>query len=204
MIYVPYSEAKELINEADVLLFRGKSLFSWLIKRYSSGIHSHAAIAHRDGEVLECLEFREFKGGRSVNLKSQVEENPEEIDVFRPLQRFSYYNMLDGDPRLREKVFTDEVAQKISRTMMDLTGLPYGWRNIGRIAKHYLPFLRLQKQNVKDNDPSNVYVCSTAVVHAYRTNFYDPVPFLADEMVTPADLARSPMFKYLFTIKKDW
>ena len=71
MILVPYHEAKPYIEEADVLLFRGKGLSSWLIKRYGSGVHSHAGMAHWDGDNLECEEFREFKGGRAVSLKSQ-------------------------------------------------------------------------------------------------------------------------------------
>ena len=83
MILVPYHEAKQSIKEADVLLYRGKGLVSWLIKRYGGGMHSHAAMAHWDGEHLECLEFREFKGGRSVSLKSQVATHPDNIDVFR-------------------------------------------------------------------------------------------------------------------------
>jgi glutathione S-transferase len=28
----------------------------------------------------------------------------------------------------------------------------------------------------------------------------DPVPYLADDRVSPADLARSPILQYLFTI----
>ena len=34
---IPYNEAKKLIKEGDVLLFRGKGIISWLIKRYGSG-----------------------------------------------------------------------------------------------------------------------------------------------------------------------
>ena len=34
MILVPYHEAMNHIKEADVLLFRGEGLISWLIKRY--------------------------------------------------------------------------------------------------------------------------------------------------------------------------
>ena len=169
MIIVPYHEAKQYIKEADVLLFRGEGLISWLIKRYGSGVHSHAGMAHWDGDNLECVEFREFKGARSVSLKSQVEPHPNNID-----------------------------------TMLDLTGLPYGWKNFWKLGKHYLPFCRLAEQNVKDDDPTDVFVCSTAVAYAYRKAYVDPVPYLADSAVTPADLARSSLFQYQFTISKDW
>ena len=193
---IPYSEAKKLIKEGDVLLFRGKGIISWLIKRYGSGLHSHAAIAHWDGDHLQCVEFREFKGGRSVSLRTQVNDTPSGSDVFRSAQKVQYekegYNL------------TDAIRSKISSILMLLTGLPYGWKNIWKLGLHYFPFCRLAPQNTKDEDPTKVFVCSTAVAYAYRMAYIDPVPYLADSAVTPADLARSALFQYQFTIEKDW
>jgi hypothetical protein len=196
MILVPYHEAKQYIQEADVLLFRGKGLMSWLIKRYGSGVHSHAAMTHWDDDTLQCVEFREFKGGRAVSLKSQIETHPDNVDVFRAANLIEYKD--------EHYELTDEVRDKISDVMLQNTGLPYGWKNFWKLAKHYAPFSRLAKQNIKDDDPTDVFVCSTAVVHAYRREYLDPVPYLADAAVTPADLARSCLFKYQFTIQKDW
>jgi hypothetical protein len=196
MILVPYHEAKQSIKEADVLLYRGKGLVSWLIKRYGGGMHSHAAMAHWDGEHLECLEFREFKGGRSVSLKSQVATHPDNIDVFRVANLIEY-----GDERHE---LTEDIAGNIVDIMIKNTGLPYGWKNFWKLGKHYVPFLRLAKQNMKDDDPADVFVCSTAVAYAFRKAYIDPVPYLADAAVMPADLARSALFKYQFTISKDW
>ena len=196
MILVPYHEAKQSIKEADVLLFRGKGLVSWLIKRYGGGMHSHAAMAHWDGEHLECLEFREFKGGRSVSLKSQVATHPDNIDVFRVASLIEY-----GDERYG---LTEEISDRVTDIMIKNTGLPYGWKNFWKLGKHYVPFLRLAKQNMKDDDPTDVFVCSTAVAYAFRKAYIDPVPYLADAAVMPADLARSALFKYQFTISKDW
>ena len=196
MILVPYHEAKQYIKEADVLLFRGEGLISWLIKRYGGGMHSHAAMTHWDGDHLECLEFREFKGGRAVSLKSQVATHPDNIDVFRVANLIEY-----GDER---HVLTEDVSDKITDIMIKNTGLPYGWKNFWKLGKHYVPFLRLAKQNMKDDDPTDVFVCSTAVAYAFRKAYIDPVPYLADTAVMPADLARSAIFKYQFTISKDW
>ena len=217
MILVPYHEAKTYIKEADVLLFRGEGLISWLIKRYGSGVHSHAAMAHWDKHNLECVEFREFKGARSVSLKSQVETHPDNIDVFRPAHVL-HHNKFSGWPSNEEQrsikvtydekeqvdIFSESIAHSVSDVMLDLTGLPYGWKNFMKLAKHYLPCCRLAKQNIKDEEPTNVFVCSTAVAYAYRKAYVDPVPYLADTAVTPADLARSALFKYQFTISKDW
>ena len=65
---IKYGRAKELIQEGDILLFRGSGIIGFLIKRYTAGVHSHVALAHKDGNILECVEFREFMGGRSVSL----------------------------------------------------------------------------------------------------------------------------------------
>ena len=88
--------------------------------------------------------------------------------------------------------------------MLKLTGLPYGWKNIWKLVKHYLPFYRLAPQNIKDNNATKIFVCSTAAAYAYRTSYIDPVPYLADSAVTPSDLARSSLFEYQFTLQKDW
>ena len=216
MILIPYHEAKTYIKEADVLLFRGRGLSSWLIKRYGSGIHSHAGMAHWDDDKLECVEFREFKGGRAVSLKSQVATHPDNIDVFRPAHilhhnQFSVWPETDLQSVKVEyteqeqiNIFSASMAGSVTDVMLELTGLPYGWKNIWKLARHYLPFARLAKQNIKDDDPMNVFVCSTAVAYAFRKAYVDPVPYLADAAVMPADLARSALFKYQFTISKDW
>ena len=196
MNIIPYSEALPLIQEADILLFRGKGIISWLIKRYGSGVHSHVGIAHWDNGNLQCVEFREFKGGRSVSLKTQVDNSPFGIDVFRAAKRVDY----EKDSH----IFDDSIKSKITTIMLKLTGLPYGWRNIWKLVKHYLPFCRLAPQNIKDNNATKIFVCSTAAAYAYRIAYIDPVPYLADTAVTPSDLARSAILEYQFTLQKDW
>ena len=167
MILVPYHEAKTYIKEADVLLFRGEGLISWLIKRYGSGVHSHAAIAHWDGDNLECIEFREFEGGRSVSLQRQVESHPDNIDVFRCVSNIEYNNYSSDQSPSRPTFsrggfrktsinhrFSEDVAKEVTDIMNGLTGLPYGWKNFMKLAKHYLPFCRLAEQNIKDEEPT--------------------------------------------------
>ena len=216
MILIPYHEAKTYIKEADVLLFRGRGLSSWMIQRYGGGIHSHAGMAHWDDDNLQCLEFREFKGGRSTSLKRQVETHPDNIDIFRPAHiihhnQFSVWPETDIESvkveySEKEKIhiFNESMADSVTDVMIKLTGLPYGWKNIWKLVRHYVPFARLAKQNIKDDDPMNVFVCSTAVAYAFRKAYVDPVPYLADSAVMPADLARSALFRYQFTISKDW
>ena len=198
---IKYDQAKELIQEGDILLFRGSGAIGFLIKRYTGGVHSHVAIAHKDGDVLECVEFREFMGGRSVSLKSQVDNSPLNIDVFRPVKSISYEEMdAEGNTKLIEKNYTEETASAMTEDIIKWTGQPYGWSNIWKMFLRFIPGTRLFQQNINDDEVAKAKVCSTAVTVALRRNFMDPVPYLADDRVSPADLARSPILQYLFTI----
>lgn len=198
---IKYDQAKELIQEGDILLFRGSGVIGFLIKRYTGGVHSHVALAHKDGDVLECVEFREFMGGRSVSLKSQVDNSPLNIDVFRPVKSISYEEMdAEGNTKLIEKNYTEETASAMTEDIIKWTGQPYGWSNIWKMFLRFIPGTRLFQQNINDDEVAKAKVCSTAVTVALRRNFMDPVPYLADDRVSPADLARSPILQYLFTI----
>ena len=198
---IKYDQAKELIKEGDILLFRGSGTIGFLIKRYTGGLHSHVALAHKDGDVLECVEFREFMGGRSVSLKSQVDNSPLNIDVFRPVKSISYEEMdAEGNTKLIEKNYTEETASAMTEDIIRWTGQPYGWSNIWKMFLRFIPGARLFQQNINDDEVAKAKVCSTAVTVALRRNFMDPVPYLADDRVSPADLARSPILQYLFTI----
>ena len=198
---IKYDQAKELIKEGDILLFRGSGTIGFLIKRYTGGVHSHVALAHKDGDVLECVEFREFMGGRSVSLKSQVDNSPLNIDVFRPVKSISYEEMdAEGNTKLIEKNYTEETASAMTEDIIRWTGQPYGWSNIWKMFLRFIPGARLFQQNINDDEVAKAKGCSTAVTVALRRNFMDPVPYLADDRVSPADLARSPILQYLFTI----
>ena len=198
---IKYGRAKELIQEGDILLFRGSGIIGFLIKRYTAGVHSHVALAHKDGDILECVEFREFMGGRSVSLKSQVDNAPLSIDVFRPVKSISYEEMdKDGNLKLIEKNYTKEIASAMTEDIIRWTGQPYGWKNIWKMLLRFIPGARLFQQNFNDDEVAKAKVCSTAVTVALRRNYMDPVPYLADDRVSPADLARSPLLQYLFTI----
>lgn len=198
--YIKWSEAQHLLESGDVLLFRGKGIISFLIQRYTGGIHSHAAIlARRNGDFM-CVEFREFKGSRSVTLESQFKDNPTSIDVFRPLKKVNYDVVEDGVVKNVEKVYTKDVANAVSKDIISWTGQEYGWKNIWSMFKRYIPGLRLFSQNLKDDEIAEAMVCSTAVTVAIRRNYMDPVPYMADDRVSPAGLARSPLLQYLFSI----
>lgn len=209
-IILPYDEATKQIKTGDVLLFKAPPFPSigWWITKYTGGKHSHVALAMKESEHVFCVEQREFKGGRAVNLKTQVEQNPSRIDIYRPKDIIvSNESVLTESNKefFVKKVeyrFTPEIAKRILDTGLELTGTSYGWKTIWNIFKGYAPFVRLVYRDKNgDDEITKAYVCSTLVTYAYRTNFLDPCPNIKDARTTPADIAQSSLFDYLFTIE---
>ena len=197
---VPYEDACKLINEADVLLFQAKGFIGKGITAYTGGKHSHTGLAHWDNDRLYCVEQREFKGGRSVTLESQVKGST--IDVYRASPLVTKPDNI-GEDHVDWTLarFNEEKAKKVTSTALSLTGQPYGWKNIWEIFKGYAPGFRLMYRPKNGDDTlSQAYVCSTVVTYSYRINYADPCPNLSDARTTPADIAQSALFHYLFTI----
>lgn len=181
---VPLGIAARTIRDGDLLLFRGRGL----IAIAGRGAHSHAAKAAWWGGELFCLEVREWHGGRAVTLASQVRKRPGQIDVYHanPADRWPEY-----DPA------------QATMFMRKLAGCDYGYMAVLAAAMLHLPLVRmavraeLEDAGVDRRPP----FCSQACAMADRLGGgVDPVPHLADRLTEPADLARSPFYKYACTL----
>lgn len=206
MVEVKFKDASELLNEADILLFRGKGFWSYFIKRASEGRYSHVGLATAHGangsKIWECVEFKENKGGRIVNLQKYVELYEGKIDVYRASSAKKVYEFMpDGSIDNKNIVLK---KKKITNTMRSMAGLPYGWKRIAWMAQRKVPFLRwLYNIESVSNDENKdlIYpVCSTAVAYSFAKNGYDLVHNRADMATEPSDISRSPLLSYLFTI----
>ncbi|MCG8451233.1 MAG: hypothetical protein MI725_16825, partial [Pirellulales bacterium] len=149
---------------------------------------SHAARAIWWGETLFCCEVRELKGGRAVTLESQVHRFPGRIDVFEtnPGNRWNEYDRAGA-----------------VRYMRRLAGCDYGYFGVLQAALRHLPLWRFWVR--PDMDDKKVTrrppFCSQACAMADRLGGrVDPVPYLADRVTEPADLARSNFYRYRFTL----
>ena len=205
---IPYNQSKELIKEADILLFRAGRFptIGWWISKYTHSYYSHAALAHWNGDELDAVEFREFVGGRIYPLEEYIKDG-KRIDVFRCVDTAIYpcIEIIDNTYWLsyKEKRFDADVATKITNTAIDLVDKigKYSYWTIWQMFKSYIPFVRLGRKIAKNGEPdTKQFVCSTLVTYVYRKHFIDPVPFLCDSMTAPGDLARSGLFSYLFSI----
>lgn len=205
---IKYNQAKELLQDGDVLLFKGQGLFSFFIKRAGEGKYSHAALVstfkNSSGEkTLECVEFREWKGGRTISLEQCVKDNSGIIDVYRPSSCKTIV-ACNGKGQCKEvtiKLDTDKVVDTMRRS----TGLPYGWKRIWWIIQHKMPILRFFysiDSIIKDDYKKElVYpVCSTAVAHSFSSADYDLIHNRSDEATEPSDISKSPLLHYVFTL----
>jgi len=191
MKYVQFQEAKGLIRDGDLLLWRRRGLISIA----GRSIYSHAAKAAWWDEDLFCLEVREFHGGRAVTLESQVARYPGRIDVLEtaPGDRWPEYD-----------------RQQATRQMRRKAGRPYSYEKIIKAALLHLPLVRLfVRPDMRDNGSHQASelpqatpeFCSEACASADRVGGgVDPVPNLRDRLTEPADLARSPFYRYQFTL----
>lgn len=186
-LHVPLSDARQWIQDGDLLLFRGRGAISAV----GRGEHCHAALAGWWHDTLCCLEVRGGYGGRVVTLASQVRRYPGRIDVFQ------------ADPDHRWPEFD---RRQTVQVMLQFAGERYGFRNLLRVAMFHLPLVRmLCRANTDDGRPPlSAPFCSQACVTATRLGGgVDPVPQLADEATEPADLARSPFYRYRVTLVPD-
>lgn len=205
-----YSEVKNLIEEADLILFKGNGIVSPLLRMVGRSEYTHVGIASwkytrgKDGlcypDVLECIEYKEFRGARTTNMDIQVNNHSGRIDVFRPSRQIQVFNEknLSG-----EWIYLDPFS--VTNIIRIEAGMPYGWDDIFKIAITYIPFSRLIFKTDMNDDTSDdeSRVCSGSISRAYRLGYCDPVKFLADDYTQPGDLARSVMFSYLFTLEYD-
>lgn len=177
-----------LIRDGDLLLVRGRGFMSRLIGTAGRSEYSHAGRAIWWGDLLFCCEVRELKGGRAVTLESQVRKYPGMIDVF------------ETNPSRRWRDYDRRGAIRYSRR---LAGCDYGYLGVLKAALRHMPLWRfLIRPDMNDQKRTGQPpFCSQACAMADRLGGgVDPVPHLADRVTEPADLARSPFYRYRFTL----
>lgn len=204
-VEIPYSEGKNLLNEGDVLLYRGNTFISRCIQRVTRGPYSHVSIASKSSDgIWEAVQFREFKGGLSISLENDLKFNKSVIDVFRPVPFFTtvLFDSTNNTTGLSRVKFD---GKQVTHCMRSMTGRPYSYGRIYFLWRYYTRFW-YNWQEVYDDRPLDdlIYpVCSTAVAHCFNINNYDLMKNRSDEYMSPSNLAESPRLNYLFTLILD-
>lgn len=196
-----FDEARDYIQEADILLFRAGAFPSagWWITGLSGGIHSHVALASRSSGDLTLIEQKEFTGGREVILKSQTKNTI--IDVYRVAPTITILE----NGKWVTKAFTKDVAHGVTSVARAITGAPYSWYNIWEIYKSNFPGYRMifRTKNGKD-EISQAKICSQLVSYSYRMQYADLIPNLRDSKTKPNDIACSAIAFHMFSIEPNY
>ncbi len=217
----PYAECRQEIFDGDVAIwapeFRrlGAKLWHFLRRPLHFGIQDatasrfiHAAMfGWCYGEGWHCgrlllAEFTQKKGGVLTLASSQIRGESGNWHVLRPRRLVPPSGRRD-QAAFRREAFT---------AMVDLTGTPYSMAAIRANLLRSLPILRwFVGRRVDENDATSwgAATCSASVCRALRMvglnpysgeSWSDPVPHKADYLCSPADLVRSTMLEYQFTI----
>ncbi len=182
-VVMRYSEARPLLADGDVLLFRSRGWIWSLIAVAGRSHYTHAAMVGRWRRRVMCVEMT-GGGGRAQSLSNLVERWPGTIDVYRTRE-------IPVVKRLRAVDY-----------MIDVTARPYGRWNLLRASLLHLPVVRCFANPSLDDaeDDRRPMFCSQAIASAYRSVGFDLVPNLCDRLTEPGDLARSALLEYQFTL----
>lgn len=203
IIEYPLSKGKTLLEEGDVLLYRGTGIIAKGIQKVTKGRHSHVAIASQTvSRTWEAVQFREFKGALAISLKNDIVYNKSVIDVYRPIP---FFTSIRFDPEV-EKIELSKLkfdGRKVTDCMRSMTGRPYSYSRIYFLWRYYTRFWKDWTKEVTNDLPLDelIYpVCSTAVAHCFNKNGYDLIKNRSDEYMAPANIAESTRLNYLFSL----
>jgi hypothetical protein len=182
----PYRDVRARIQLGDILLYRGGSFVSHLIKDLTQGAYSHCGMAawwNNEHTVPRLMVFEAVWPVVAVRPASlSVDDYDGPVDWWS-LQR-----------EYREKLALDRLFE----AALAKIGQPFAVSGLFR----YL-FLRLIGATETADRKSNEYFCSQYVSECFRVGNLDPVSSKADTFTSPVELARSGVWDYRATIHED-
>ncbi len=182
------SDAIDQIRTGDVLLFRGTSFWSWLIKLRTKSVYSHAGIVQRvrtNGHSRVCIiESLEPFGVRLFPLERYVAQG-EHIDWFQ----------LDDKTINPEKVADYAMAQW--GAAYALTGLWWSFTWMGQFLRRFNTFRKLSARLANRDQ----FFCSQLVAAALENAGFKPDEGLVPIETDPGAVARITCLKRQGTLE---
>jgi hypothetical protein len=206
---VPYNEARDLIRDGDVLLWRGHGLIARMIRVAGRSLYSHAGMAgwdRRDPDrpALMCYEVREFIGPRISRLAHQVDMYPGQIHVYRVSDTHTELHWAATNAHFNAVIKYFDSLEAVS-VMRDIAKPgKYGWWHLFLTGLIHMPGIRMFfLQPVDDTLVSKrAPYCSHAVSASLRKAFTDVVRHTPDNYTHPGDLDKSPLLHYMLTLAR--
>lgn len=191
-----YRHIRPYLENGDMMVLRNPGSVGWFTRSPGSHIGTLAWRESDDQATLLVAESREFKGGRCVSFKSQVEQYPGLIDVYRPTS---------GCPT--------NVRERAATIAVNWAGHSYNYPGIWDQFIAGLPIARymaerLWKKRFDFNDMTlsdwhAAKYCSQLYGWSYRRAAYelglilewDVAPGIGDKWITPGHLMHSGAFQ---------
>jgi len=156
-----YLKHRDQIMNCDVLLYKGDSLTSKIIKWKTGSEYSHAGIVGWWGDQLMVLEST-GKGVYPVRLSKNIKHYHGSVEWWRYT-----YPMLVGDRELMLEFAKDEIGKEY----------PKWWE--------FLKFFGGKDSDDRFKIETKIVMCAQFVARTYNYKDYDLASDLSDEFTTP-------------------
>lgn len=180
---IRYGGVRDDILNGDVLLYKGKGIISWLIKKITRSEYSHAGLAVWWNDRLMVMEAV-GKGVVVTPLSTNIENYHGDVDWYWCKETIS------DDARTRLVVCAQEELGK----------------SFARCGMLFVALCMVLKQPLNKDDSfytSKRFFCSFFVARAYTSIGLDLRKGKSDGFTTPDDIHRSPLLVYKGSLKQE-
>ncbi len=173
-----YSEVRNQIKDGDILLYKGKGIFTsglvpTLVQWVTRSTYAHAGVAAWWNNRLMVIEA----------IGSGVIANPISLSLKRYKATVEWF-------QYREEISDDVRRNMVKIAQEDLSKHYAIWRTVWFAIK----ILFVQKFEERDEiREENKYFCSQFVAHVYTSAGLDLKKLRADREMAPVDIAESPV-----------
>ena len=178
-----YRDVRGDIKDCDVLLYKGRSWESWLIRLVTGAPYSHAGLAVWWNERLMVLEA--IGKGVVVTALSQ--------------------NVRRYDGRVEWFTCTEEILPAGRKQMVEFAQLELG-KEYGTWQALVIGLRRLLGRPADSGDAprrARKLICSQYVASVYNFSGRDLRRGVSDRFTTPADIAASPLLRRMGVLRKE-
>lgn len=191
--WLPYAQYRREALDGDVALWEPRDFCGKLIATATDGAFCHATGLVWLHDRLWSAGYEERCNGYLAPLSAEVRRHPGKISVFRTVPPLD-----------------DHKRKQVGRHLIgDLTG-DYAWKNLRLITLGHLLGLRwftwcetyrawIRRQSLLTKSA----ICSQHIARSFRRGANVQFVMKHDAVVSPNDLARSPLLAYLGTLTWD-
>ena len=199
----PYSQARPLIRNGDIALFKGKEPFSQLIQTFTKGPFSHVGLIWRMDDIdrVMLLESVDQLGVRLIPLSTKLNGNGTETN--KPYTgQLVIARHRDFPVGIANAGHDDnQKFRDMTKYAVDRVGSPYSARDIAGIAARIMVGFA-QVTEAENLVPDGSYICSEYAWECYKQIGID-IPFNAEKFIAPNDFARAEKVDFVARVGPD-